>query len=614
MPIFQDNRELVSRLKWIRIFFVIIFMILFAKLWSLTIVHYQHYKDLAERNRIRTFPQVAPRGLIYDREGRVLVDNIYGFSLLLFRDEVRDLRDTLQFLVEGLEVVGEDLETRLSTVTSDPVFRPIVVKEDLSMEEVAFIVAHQVEHPELGVIKQPRRLYRYGNLGAHVLGYVGEISPGQLERTEFKHNKPGDTVGKYGIESRYNRDLTGDDGFRRVLVDSRGRSLSEVEVVDPIPGEGLTLTLDLDLQQEAEKQLGKDPGAIIVFDSRKGEILAMVSRPAFDPNQFARTVSFREWEELLGNPNTPLQNRVIQNTFQPGSIFKVIMAMAGLEREVINERDSVDCTGRIVLHNSRFNCWKVGGHGKVSLRSALRESCNVYFYLLGQKLGIQEIHKFSRRFGLGAPTGIDLAGEVSGLVPSEQWKRQVRGQPWYDGETISVSIGQGPILTTPAQLARAVGIIATGTVAPLHLLKGRVGHLSGSTQTLSGMNFPQRNLQLVRDAMWSVVNEWGTGYRAQVSGFQVCGKTGTAQIIGNINRQRLSEDAREKFEPNAWFVGFAPLEDPEIVIAVVVQRAGTGGTAAAPIAGEILRLYYQKHKAKTPGQKLALVKGLERRL
>lgn len=614
MPIFQDNRELVGHLKWIRILFTVIFVFLFAKLWSLTVVHYEHYRDLAERNRIRTFPQIAPRGLIYDREGRVLVDNVYGFSLLLFRDEVQNLKDTLQFLVEGLKVADEDLEARLRTASSYPVFRPIVVKENLSMEEVAFLLAHRAERPELEVIKQPRRLYRYGNLGAHVLGYVGEVSPGQLEESEFKEHRPGDTVGQYGIERRYNRNLTGRDGRRRVLVDSRGRSLGEIERTDPIPGGGVTLTLDLDLQLAAEAQLGDDPGAIIVFDARNGEILAMASRPTFDPNQFARTISRREWEQLIENPDTPLQNRVIQNTFSPGSVFKVIMAMAGLQRGIIDEQNSVDCIGGVTLYNHWFHCWKAGGHGRVSLRNALRESCNVYFYLLGQKLGIQEIAESSRRVGLGVPTGIDLLGEVSGLVPSERWKEEVRGEPWYAGETISVAIGQGPILATPAQLARAVGIIATGTVVPLRLLKDGARQLPGSDETLSVPDVSLPNLQLIRDAMWSVVNEWGTGHSAKVAGFQVCGKTGTAQTISSAGRQRLSEQAAEKFEPNAWFVGFAPLDNPEIVIAVVVQRGGTGGAAAAPVAREILRLYYQKHNVKPAGQELAAATDRDKKL
>ena len=614
MLMFQDNRELVGRLKWIRILFAVIFVCLCAKLWSLTVVHYEHYRDLAERNRIHTFPQIAPRGLIYDREGRVLVDNVYSFNLLLFRDEVQDLEETLQFLVEGLKVAREDLEARLRAVSSYPVFRPIVVKENLSIEDVAFLLAHRVEYPELEVIKQPRRLYRYGNLGAHVLGYVGKISPGQLEESEFKPNRPGDTVGQYGVERRYNRNLIGRDGQRRVLVDSRGRSVQEIELTNPILGGGVTLTLDLDLQLEAEVQLGDDPGAIIVFDARNGEILVMASRPTFDPNQFARTISRREWKRLIENPDAPLQNRVIQNAFSPGSVFKVVMAMAGLQRGIIDERNSVDCMGGVTLYNHWFHCWKVGGHGQVSLREALRQSCNVYFYLLAQKLGIQEIAEFSRRFGLGVPTGIDLLGEVSGLVPSERWKEEVRGEPWYAGETISVAIGQGPLLTTPAQLARTVGIIATGTVVPLHLLKDGARQLPGRTEALSVAELSPRNLQLIRDAMWSSVNEWGTGHNAQVDGFQVCGKTGTAQTISTAGRQHLSEEATERFEPNAWFVGFAPLDHPEIVIAVVVQRGGTGGAAAAPIAGEILRLYYQKYKVKPAGQELAWAKGREKTL
>ena len=600
MPIFQDNRELLRRLNWLRISYVLVFICLFARLWSLTILDFDYYQNLAERNRVRTLPQFAPRGLIHDREGRVLVDNVYGFNLLLFRAKMTDLDETLQFLMDGLDITEEVLKERLKAAEGYSIYQPVVLKENLSMEETAYLLARQSEHPEVEILKQPRRIYRYGSLAAHVAGYVGEISPAQFQEPEFREYKAGDIVGQFGVERTYNRTLTGRDGRRRVQVDSRGRILHDLEQIDPIRGEDLTLTIDLDLQATAENLLGEDAGAVIAFDARSGEILVMASRPSFDPNQFAIRISKKEWDLLLENPDHPLQNRTVQNTFSPGSTFKIIMALAALEQGIIDTETTVTCDGSVDLYGHRFHCWKEGGHGEISLREAIQHSCNTYFYLLGQKLGIQEIARFARKLGLGVPVGIDLLGEASGLVPSEEWKRQVRGEPWYPGETISLAIGQGPILVTPIQLARAMGIIATGSSPRLHLLKGDSRQGSTAGRELFSPAFAPENLQAVRDAMWSVVNEGGTGQGARLANYQVAGKTGTAQTISLSTRERLSESELEGLEDNAWFVGFAPRDDPEIIVAVIVQRGGSGGAAAAPMAREIFRLYHAKYKSRGP--------------
>lgn len=605
MPIFQDNRKLVSRLSWVRALFVISFFLFFIQLWFLSVLNHEHYRQLAEQNRIRTFPQIAPRGLIYDREGRVLVDNVFEFNLLLFREEEHRLEEAVQFLKEELNIDAELIEGISRKTAGYDRYQPVVIKEDLSMEEVAYLLAHQPEHPELGIVKQPRRLYRYGNLAAHVLGYVGEISLEQLQQPDFIRNKPSDLVGQYGVERSHNQALTGIDGLRRVLVDSRGRNLSDVENVAPIIGKPLQMTLDLDLQEIAEAGLGNNTGAIVAFDAHTGEIMAMASRPTFDPNQFARSLSPEEWDDLIDQPESPLQNRVFQNAFSPGSVFKIIMALAGLERSVINESSVVRCAGEATFYNRRFGCWHEAGHGKIALREAIQHSCNIYFYNLGQKLGIQDIEVFSRRIGLGVKTGINLLGEVPGLVPSEKWKRRARGEPWYPGETISVAIGQGPLLATPLQLARAISIIATGRVPSLHLVKPNSDSPKDAMPFVLPVDFAPENLEQIREAMWSVVNDGGTGQAAQVENFEVCGKTGTAQTIGRATREELSEDSAKRFEPNAWFVGFAPRNNPEIVVAVIVQRGGTGGGSAARIAGKMFEGYYKKYKTGVSGSIVA---------
>ena len=596
MPIFQDNRELLARLNWLRILFVLTFLLLLSKLWSIAVLEFQHFRDLAERNRVRTYALLAPRGLIRDREGRVLVDNVYKFNLLLFRDEIQELPKTLDFLAEGLNMPSGVLRERLRAAEDYSIYEPVVLKESLSMEETAYLLARQSEHPELRIVKQPRRIHRYGRLAAHVLGYGGEVSQEQLENPEFSDSKPGNIVGQYGVERIYNQRLRGSDGRRSIMVDSRGKLLQELQLIDPIQGNELTLTLDLDLQMVAETELGDSPGAVVAFDARTGEILAMASGPSFDPNQFEARLTAREWKKLLDNPDDPLQNRAVQNTFSPGSIFKIVIGLAGLENGVINVQTETYCNGAVQLYGNRFRCWNAAGHGRVTLREAIRQSCNVYFYLLGQKLGIQAITEFSQRVGLGFPTGIELRGEASGLVPSKEWKRRVRGAPWYAGETISVAIGQGPLLATPIQLARAMGIIATGARPDLRLVRERKELPVPQSKVSPTTVFSEDHLQVIREAMWSVVNEGGTGWAAKVADFQVCGKTGTAQSISSATRRGLSEQAAKRFEPNAWFVGFAPRDDPQVVVAVIVQRGGAGGTGAAPIAQAVFKLYYEKYQ------------------
>lgn len=600
MPIYQSNRKLLSRLNWLRGLFLLCFLLLFVKLWHLMILQSFHYNELAERNRARTIPLLAPRGLIYDQEDRVLVDNTRAFNLGLYVEEAQSLDKTLEFLAGGLQLDQPMVRKRLEKARHYAAYQPVILKENIPIQETSYVLAHQAEHPELRIFEQPRRIYRYGQLAAHALGYVGEVSESQLQQLEFSANKPGDLVGKFGVEHSYNPLLTGQDGRRRLVVNSRGETIQMLARVEPTMGKNLKLSLDLDLQMVAEAELAGSSGAVIAFDPRNGEILAMASHPAFDPNDFAMHISRQRWERLSEDPGGPFQNRVIQSTFSPGSVFKLVIALAGLEYKAVDQETSVSCHGGAVLHGNLFGCWKPGGHGMVPLRKAIRESCNVYFYRLGQKLGIDQISEFSRKLGLGHPTGIDLSGEALGLVPSREWKKEHRGEPWYPGETISVAIGQGPIHVTPLQLARLTGILATGKIPPLTLAKVQKPARFGELRQLPVPEFSHENLQAIRDAMWSAVNEWGTGRAARVAGFQVCGKTGTAQTINQATRSRLTQEQAEKFEPNAWFVGFAPRNDPRIVVAVIVQRGGEGGSAAAPIARKILLRYYQKQQSAPP--------------
>ena len=597
MTIYQDNKIFQLRLKWGRGLLVLAFLGLFFKLWHLTVLQSDYYQGMAERNRVRTVPMMAPRGLIYDREGRVLVDNLHSFNLVCYRSELSSLEKTLDFLVEGFGLQRENLGHRLAMTDTYSRYQPVVVKEHLTIQEVAYLLSRQSDHPELVIFREPQRSYLHAESAAHVLGYVGEISREQLSSAEFSGFNPGDIVGKYALERAYNQHLAGQSGYRKVLVNSLGQTVQELGRIPPVEGHELGLTLDLDLQWVAEKEIGARRGAVIAFDPRDGEVLVMVSQPAFNPNSFATRISKQEWNRLVSDSRYPLQNRVIQSTFAPGSIFKLVVALAGLETGVTDTKRSYYCGGGVQLYGNYFRCWKEGGHGQVSLREAIRSSCNVYFYLLGQKLGIDQISHFGDALGLGKRTGVDLLDEASGLVPSREWKERTHRQSWYAGETISVSIGQGPIHVTPIQLARAAGIIATGSSPPLRLVQ----HSSRKvlqTKAPKGYGFSRKNLIVLREAMWAVVNEWGTGRAAQVDGLDVCGKTGTAQTISKAGLSHLSEEEALRFTTNAWFVGFAPRESPEIVVVVLVESGGAGGSSAAPVAGKILQAFQNKYKAR----------------
>lgn len=593
MPIYQDNSLCRLRLKWAQRFLVLLFLGLFLKLWHLTVVDFTDHSVAAERNRARTVPVRAPRGVIYDREGRVLASNLNAFNLVVYRSEAPNLDATADFLVDGLGLGRQSLEQRLAVTDGYSPYQPLVVKKGLSMAEVAYLLSRKAEHPELDVLAEPRRSYPYGELAAHVLGYVGEASRVQLETAEFSNFRPGDIVGKYAVERVYNRHLAGRNGSQKILVDSLGRTLDELERVPPEEGAALELTLDLDLQMVAERQLGGRRGAVVAFDPRNGEILAMVSQPAFDPNRFAARISRQEWNRLVGDEHHPLQNRALQSTFAPGSVFKLVVALAGLEWGDIDPSRSYFCGGGVTLYGNRFRCWKKGGHGSVALREAIRSSCNVYFYLLGKSLGIDLISGFGHAIGLDKPTGIDLVGEVAGLVPSKDWKQRTYRQRWYRGETVSVAIGQGPVHLTPLQMARMVGILATGSAVPLHVARNR-SPKSQRRRIPPSVDISNDNLDLVREAMWEVVNHFGTGRAARVKGFDVCGKTGTAQTIGRAGLSRVAEEEVSRFTANAWFVGFAPQKFPEVAVVVLVEAGGSGGAVAAPIAAKVLQVFHDK--------------------
>jgi len=591
MQVVREHRDdLVLRIRVLAAVVVGLIALIGAGYWYVQLVRGDEYRRLADENRLRKLPIQAPRGLIYDREGRLLVENIPSYDLMLDRSRSKDLATALGFAASVLGRPPGQLQALLDRYRSVPAFTPVLVAENLTLAQVSRLGVLSLEYPEFEVEVQHLRLYRHGAQTAAVLGYIGEATQDEIERGGGRH-KVGDLVGKKGIEQAYDSVLRGQDGERAVVVDSRGELLDEFGKRPAVPGRTLRLTIDLELQQEAARWLEgpEKVGAIVAMDPNNGEILALVSSPGYDPNLFTRRLQADEWNALLQDPYHPLQNRAIQNTYSPGSTFKFVMATAGLTEGVFNEDTRVFCGGSGVFYGRRFRCWRSGGHGLMDARSAIKNSCDVYFYTLGQKLGIERIARYARIFGLGELTGIDIGGEKKGLVPDSAWSLEARGTKWYGGETISVAIGQGPLLTTPLQMATMTAMIANGgyRVTP---------HLVQDADVPPPVHVPldERALKVVRDGMWAVVNEpGGTAYAsARVPGAEMAGKTGTVQVIGQAQRT----DARSlpfKYRDHAWFTSFAPVQNPQIVVAVFAEHGGSGSRSAAPIAQAIHAKYFK---------------------
>ncbi len=562
--------------------------------WKLQIIESEHYSQLAERNRIRAIPLIAPRGRMLDREGRVLVDNYPSFSVLLLRDDPQALERSMPQIAEGLGVPLEDLQKQVEESKGVPKFQPILIKPEASQADIAFIESHRVDIPLLEMVMVHRRRYLPGGFMAHASGYVGEVSAEQVEKSSGRY-RPGDFEGKTGLEREYNDTLVGTDGLRRMLVNSVGKEVGRLEQKEPIPGKPIQLTIDYDLQVVAEQALAGRKGAVVALDPRTGDVLALVSHPAPDSNLFAVRIPREEWKQLNDDPDRPLINRAIQAQLAPGSVFKIIMATAMLESKAIPENFSIFCTGSTDFYGRQFHCWQKHGHGSVSLHKGVVQSCDVFFYNVGKRLGIDRISYYASHLGLGTKTGVDLPAEQSGLMPSEEWKQRVYHQKWFPGETISVAIGQGAIVTTPLQLAHTIGGIAMGGIFKQpHLLK------DAKQVREERFHISEDTTEKITQAMFGVVNEGGTAAGVRLEGIELCGKTGSAQVIGSEGLKRAGRQSQ--FKDNAWFVGYAPRRNPEIVVSVLVQEGEHGASAAAPLARDVIKAYYDKKSKRNQEQ------------
>src|SRR5712692_5319922 len=600
----RDEKVSPIRLTAVQYIVLAIFLILAYGLWRLQVVQSDLYATLAEKNRIRNVPILAPRGRILDREGRPIVDNYPSFTALLLRDSSRDLSADADLIAQGLHLDAKEVRERVRKFASTPQYQPIYLKDDITPDELAFIESHRNELPELDTIMAHRRLYPRNGFIAHLIGYVGEVSEEMLNQPQWELNNPGDVVGKSGVELQYNQILMGKNGSRRAVVNSRGREVRQLEEKPAEPGKQLKLTIDIDLQIAAEQALEGRNGAIVAIDPRTGEILAMVSRPTFNPNDFAVRIKRGEWAKLVNDDDHPLLNKAIQAQLAPGSTFKIIMATAGLQ-ENIAQNMKVVCNGGASFYGRYFKCWVVAEHrvhGVVDIRKAIYQSCDVFFYTLAEKLGIERIAKYATMFGLGQKTGIDLPQEVSGVMPSEAWKIRNFKQKWYAGETISVGIGQGAVAITPVQLMRAVGAISMdGVLRRPHV--AFPGDLPPNVMPASNvpdeMKVPldPENWEIITDAMADVVNPGGTAPSAHLQGIDFAGKTGSAQTISNALKAKLGAAGKSKFKDNGWFVGVEPRRSPEIVVCALLEEGEHGYLAARTVA-QVIKAYVEKQRGQ----------------
>jgi penicillin-binding protein 2 len=597
----RDEKVSSIRLTAVQYLILVIFLILAYGLWRLQVMQSDLYAQLAEKNRIRNVPILAPRGKILDREGRTIVDNYPSFSALLLRDSTRDLNADSDVIAQGLHLDPKEVRERIRRFTSMPQYQPIFLKDDITPDELAFIEAHKNELPELDTIMAHRRLYPRNGFIAHLVGYVGEVTEDMLNQPQFEFYNPGDVVGISGVEKQYNQLLMGKNGSRRALVNSRGREVGRLDETPAVPGKQLKLTVDVDLQIAAEQALADRNGAVVAMDPRNGEILAMVSRPTFHPSDFAVRISRDEWSKLVNDDDHPLLNKAIQAQLAPGSTFKIIMATAGMQ-EGIAEDMHVICNGGASFYGRYFKCWVVAEHrthGVVDISKAIYQSCDVFFYTLAEKLGIDRIAKYAMEFGLGQKTGIDLPQEVSGVMPSEEWKIRNFKQKWFAGETISVGIGQGAVAVTPIQMARAIGAISSGgllvrphVVNPTDFPPNVIP--AGTVPDQIHLPLDPKSWEIITDAMAGVVNPGGTAPSAHLQGIDFAGKTGSAQTISNALKAKLGA-AGKNFKDNGWFVGVEPRRNPEIVVCALLEEGEHGYLAARTVA-QVIKAYVEKQR------------------
>jgi penicillin-binding protein 2 len=576
-----------------------LFGLLFLRLWFLQLVEGGDLQLRSEHNRLRLQDLPPWRGMILDRHGQVVVANRPSFDLMVVLEDVPEPPLLARRLHSLLGLDRRQVQAQLEEARQAGLHW-VRLKGDLSWKEMALVESYRRELPGVMIQVSPKREYRHPGLACHALGYLGEITDAQLKSGRFPNYKMGDYLGKCGVEARWEDFLRGRRGYRRIEVDALGRELGQLDRLLPSPGANVYLTLDLKLQQEAEACLAGKVGAIVALDPRNGKVLALASSPPYSPEAFERGFTPQEWQRLTRHRDHPLENRVIRGQYPPGSTFKIVMAVAGLEEKVITPSTLIYCNGSLPFGKHVFHCWRKGGHGGMNLHTALVHSCDIYFYTVGRRLGIDRIAKWSRRFGLGQPSGLDLDQERPGLVASSAWKQARFKEPWHEGETLSVAIGQGYNLTTPLQMAQVAAAVANGGLLYEPQLVEKVespaGEILYQAQPVlkSRLGAKPANLALVQKGLQAVVSD-GTGRAAKLPYLAVAGKTGTSQIVA-LEKEKQKGKSPEKYQNHAWFVAYAPASEPQVALAVLIEHGGGGGKVAAPLARRLLAAYFPEHR------------------
>ncbi|WP_088533421.1 penicillin-binding protein 2 [Geobacter sp. DSM 9736] len=572
--------------------------LLLTRLWFLQVIEVDKMQELSETNRLRLVPVAASRGAILDRNGKVLVNNSPSFSVGVVPQDVKDREGLVDSISGVLDIAREEILAKWEKGKGRAKYFPIIIASNISRDQLEYLEENRLRLPGIEIAMKPVREYPNGQLAAHLLGYLGEISEREMEKEEFSDYKPGDYIGKSGIERSLEQELHGEDGGRQIEVDARGRYLRTLNERPPTIGNSVMLTIDQELQKAIENAFGEKAGAAVMLDVNTGEVLAFASAPTFDPAVFTGKISPEQWKEYLDDKRRPLENKALRGQYPPGSTYKIVTALAGLEEGLIDQHTSVYCNGSYQFGNRKFRCWERKGHGTVNLKKALQMSCDVYFYQLGERLGVDRIAAYARKFNLGKPLNIGLEHEKGGLIPDAAWKEKRFKEKWYRGETLPVAIGQGYTLTTPLQLASMISTVANGGTIYKPFLVKKVLDRDGKVlkefkpEVAGRAPMNPRNVELVKEGLLAVVNEpRGTGGAARLYEVKVAGKTGTSQVV----KLRDSKGGIPyQFRDHALFVAFAPYDKPEVAVAVVVEHGEHGGSAAAPIAGAALRAYFQE--------------------
>jgi penicillin-binding protein 2 len=588
------------RLKGTMVLIFIAFSVILVRLFYLQIIQGHSYRELSTNNRIRLQSLAPSRGLIFDSEGKLLVDNRPAFDLLIVPRDAKPLSETLARLSSFTGVPVDEMAALIAKKGGVNSSRQVVLKRDIGRDILAPVEVNSFDLPGVKVKVRPKRFYLNPGMAAHLLGYLGEINARELSSGQHPEASVGDFIGKFGAEKVMEQRLRGSQGGRQVEVDARGRVIRELKRVEPDPGKNIFLTVNTALQKKSEALLEGDVGAVVALDPRSGAVLAMASSPTFDQNDFVSGLSYAKWNLLKNDPGRPMENKATQALYPPASVYKIISSIAALETKVVDGRTHFFCSGRHSFGNRVYRCWKRIGHGSVSMVDAIAQSCDVYYYQVGERLGVDRLAFYSRSCGLGRPTGVELAGEAAGLVPTAEWKRRNRGANWLRGETLSLAIGQSYNLVTPIQMAMLIASVANGGTIYKPYILGKIetaeGELVSMTKPIQKGRLPasEKTLALVRKGLWATVNSRkGTGKIAAIPGVVVAGKSGTAQVISKGETEPKKKSIR-KFRDHAWFVAYAPVENPTIAVAVIVEHGEGGSTKAAPIARKVIETYLGK--------------------